>query len=183
MKHSLFAMTLLVVAAIIAPGCMTAAKEGYAGVRGGKGSHAELTSMGAEGATPLGKYGAFEIGTVRDSFNGMVPQELIANLPAKVENVLIETKLPTEGSPVCVINVDVFYYEGSGSMGIVLGDVEEALAYVTLVEKATGNQVGKAICVGRTTSRINRGVGKKLEGLARGIAGWIKDRYPAPQEQ
>jgi hypothetical protein len=173
-----FAFLLLLAAVATATGCTTIASETYSGVTGAKGSHAELTSMGPEGQPSLEKYGAFEVGSVRDDFNGMAPHELINNLPAKIREVLADEKLPTSGSPVCVINVDVFYYEGSGSMGVVLGDVEEALAYVTLVDKASGGQIGKSICVGRTTSRVNRGVEKKTEGLARGVVGWIKSRYP-----
>jgi hypothetical protein len=182
MKRCLSAVIVLCLVGLLATGCTTVAKEGYAGVRGAKGSHAELTPMGAEGTAPLAKYGAFEVGSVTDSFNEMVPQQLIDELPAKVEEMLIEKELPVDGSPVCVINVDVFYYEGSGSMGVILGDVEEALAYVTLVDKSTGSQIGKAICVGRTTSRVNRGVDKKIEGLARGIVGWVEDRYHVSDE-
>lgn len=181
-RSTLAGMALLVVCAMMATGCTTVAKETYSRVTGAKGSYVELTSLGAEGATPLEKYNAFEIASVTDNFNGMVPQELINNLPMKFEEILLDKKLPATGSPTCRINVDVFYYEGSGSMGIVLGDVEEVLAYVTLIDGSTGSQIAKGICVGRTTSRFNLGVDNKTEGLAKAIVKWIEERSPEPTD-
>lgn len=167
---------------LLATGCTTVIGESVGAVRGGRGSYVELTSLGAEDVRPLGKYGSFEITSIQDDFNGMVPEELKANLSAKFEEELVNAELPAEGSPVCKINVNIFYYEGSGTMGIVLGDVEEVLAYVTLVDGSTGSQIAKGICVGRTTDRTTRGVSTKTEGLARAIVGWIEDRYPEPAE-
>ena len=58
-------------------------------------------------------------------------------------------------------------------MGVVLGDVEEVIVRTELVDKASGQVLFVSNCIGRSTSRVNRGVPKKAEGLAKSIAGWI----------
>ena len=61
--------------------------------------------------------------------------------------------------------------------------LEFAVARVEFVDKDSGKVLGRSSCVGRTTERVNLGVGKKAEGLAKAIVKWIDARYPKPEPQ
>ena len=71
----------------------------------------------------------------------------------------------------------IIYYESAHGLAEQLfGPLEEAVADVELVDKASGNVIAKAACVGRSTASVSQGVETKAEGLAKGITKWI-DRF------
>jgi len=58
------------------------------------------------------------------------------------------------------------------------GPLEEAVCEVQLVDKASGEVIGNATCVGRSTATVNQGLDKKAQGLAKAIVDWIKSNRP-----
>jgi hypothetical protein len=138
-----------------------------------------VPSMGPKGARPLTGFSNVQVGSIKDTFGGRVPPSLMRDLKPFIMERLVDEDLPVgRGGKTLVINIEVFYYEGAGSGGVVFGSVEEVLADVQLVDKATDRVVGNGICIGRTTSRINLGIEKKTQGLANAIVDWIDKRWP-----
>jgi len=162
-----------------AVGCSTAFKERLSAVKGPKGVHCEDPSMGPKGARPLTGFRNVQVGSIKDMFGGKVPTSLMRDLKPFIMERLADEGLPIgRGGKTLVINIEIFYYEGAGSSGVVFGSLEEVLAKVQLVDEAADQVVGKGICIGRTTSRVNLGVEKKTQGLANAIVDWIDERWP-----
>jgi len=173
-------LAMALVTAIAASGCTTAVKEGFGVATGAKGIYAPITSLSASSqARPLGQFRQFELGTMTDNFGGNVPTDLMARLPGAFAEELAKKKLPNEpGGKTLLIRGTILHYEDSGTVGMALGPIEEVLARVELVDKDSGQVLAKANCVGRTTTRVNLGVAKKAEGLAKAIVSWLDKRYP-----
>jgi len=171
---------LLVIAAVLMPGCLgRAIGEAIEGVRGPKGVHREIRSLGPEGVRPLGKYRNIEVGPFVDDFGGQIPPALLRNIRAYIIEGLRAEGLPTGRSgKTLVIRGKVFYYEDAKVSGHLFGPFEEALATVQLVDKSDGSVVAEAVCIGRTTKSVRQGVDNKTRGMANAIAGWIDKRYP-----
>ncbi len=72
----------------------------------------------------------------------------------------------------------MLHYEDSSVVGKALGPLEFVVARVQFVDKDSGKVLATVNCVGRTTTRVNLGVARKAEGLAKAIVRWIDERYP-----
>lgn len=184
MTRALLMLTLLVGVSFLAPGCMTAAKEAYGGVTGADGIVAEIQpAVEADNDRPLGRYTHFEIGKVTDDISGKYPDQILDMVPDQFEKQLAKKKIvnaPT--GKTLIIRGTIIHYEDEGMLGMVLGPLEEIICRTELVDKDTGKVIGVANCIGRTTERVNKGVAKKAEGLAKAWANWIEMRYPKPQK-
>lgn len=180
MRRTLNWALLIGVSCCLMSGCMTAVKEGLGVVRGGQGTYVEIRPVAAsKTARPLGVYTRFELGEITDGTGGTVPAALKRYLPKEFAEALAEKKLPNRpGGKTLLIRGQYIHYEDENLVGFVLGPLEEVLARLELVDKDSGTVLGLATCIGRTTERVNKGVGKKSEGLARAIVGWIDQRYP-----
>lgn len=172
----------LAAAAVTGTGCTTAIKESVGVARGAKGLYVPVQPVSPDpSARPLGVYRRFEMGPVADDMGGRAPRQLIDDLPAEIAGRLAEAQLPDEpGGKALVIRGRILHYEDAGTLAMVLGPVEEVVARIELVDRDTGAVVGVANCIGRTTERVNRGLNKKTEGLAKAIVAWIAARYPQP---
>lgn len=165
-------MTLLLLAVCVgSTGCVSRAiKEGVGTVTGAKGVYAPLTQ-----AADLSDYGTFEVARFTDDSGGRSPAELFSLLPIKIESRLKEDEVDIGMGKTAVISGEVIYYEKAGITGQAFGPFEEAITEVTLTDKGTGQVLGKATCIGRSTQTVNQGIEKKAEGIAKGIAKWIED--------
>jgi len=178
MRKVTIAITLLA-AGIVAAGCSTAIKESAGLALGAKGSVTPLQGAISEDASLLSAYDNFELGAFSGDMNGKVPAELFNLLPEAFMNAVLDRKLPVGGSKTLVARGKVLHYEDSSTVGMALGPVEFVVARVEFVDKSSGSVLGVANCVGRTTARVNLGVAKKAQGLARAIVKWIDARYPS----
>jgi hypothetical protein len=164
-------MVLLVVVCVGSTGCVSRAiKEGVGTVTGAKGVYAPLTET-----ADLADYGNFEVQRFTDESNGRALKEFFAVLPMKIEEQLTKDELDTNSGKTAVISGVTIYYEKAGLTGQAFGPFEEAITEVTLTDKGTGQFLGKATCIGRSTQTVNQGAEKKAEGVAKGIAKWIDD--------
>jgi hypothetical protein len=167
-------------------GCFTAAKEGYGVVTGPKGVYSQIQPLAATArSTVLAPYSRFELGEFNDGFAGKTPLTLFAHLPGQFRHQLAERRLPNNSTgKTLLVRGTVIYYEGvGGKADVVLGEIEEVIARVELVDVSSGAVLGTAICVGRSTDRVNIGVEKKADGLAKAITAWIAANYPAPSKE
>lgn len=179
MKTTKLALVLLAAGMVLSGGCMSRAiKEGVSVATGPKGFYAEDPSMGAESSRPLGKYESIEVGRIGSDFRS-TPGQLTGMIATQLRERLSEAGFNLDGpAPTLVVQGTVIYYEKAGISGQLFGPFEEAVCDVQLVDKSTGQTVGNAICIGRSTTTAMQGVDKKAEGVAKGITEWIKDRYP-----
>ncbi len=175
----------VVIIALFGSGCGTAIGEGVGLFLGAQGSYTPLQDVSAsKDARPLGEYQRFELGTFTDDFGGKVPTGVMQACRAAWSEVLEDKKLPNApGGKTLVINGKFIHYESASTLGKVTGPVEEVIARVELVDKDSGKVIATGNCVGRTTKRVNLGIEKKGQGLAKAIASWIADRYPEPVKE
>ena len=171
----------LAVCAMTSTGCLSRGiKEGIGAVRGGKGSYSELVSPTRD----LRSFDSIAVGTFTSDY---------AQIPAGMTSLIrprLETELTSKGQPVGAsgsktleIRGRIMYYETASLMGQAFGPLEEAVAIVELVDRSSGQMIGKAACVGRTTSSTSMGAGTKAEGLSRAIAEWIDKYRPMPKPE
>jgi len=178
-------LVLAMAVTFTATGCLgRAIKEGVGVARGAKGIYAPIRAVAPDKESrPLGEYTRFELGEFTDDFGGKTPGELLALLPAAFEEQLAaKNLLGLSGGKTLLVRGKILHYEDATMIGFALGPLEETIARVELVDKATGNVLGVANCVGRTDESVNAGVPKKAEGLAKAIVSWIASRYPKKQE-
>lgn len=180
MKRRLVLLLVLPAASMVAPGCMTGAKEVRETFRGGTGIHVPVQPVAPSRADrPLGAYTRFELGAFEDGMGGKVPSDLYHNLKIEFEKQLSDSDLPNRpDGKTLVIRGRIVHYESEGLVGIVMGPLEEVVARTELYDPAADRVLGTANCIGRTKGRFNTGVKTKAEGLAKAIIGWIKSRYP-----
>lgn len=178
-RTALLAVSLLLAANSM--GCLSRAiGEAVEGVMGPKGVYKEYqVTLGAEDARPLGEYQNFQPGLFEDDFGGQVPKELFEKIDAYTARALANQNLPVDKTgQTAVINGRVFYYEDASVAGHLFGPFEEVIAEVQLVDKSSGRVIGQAICIGRTTKSVRKGVDNKTLGLANAIADWVSSRFP-----
>lgn len=181
MRRPVILCLIAACSAVTIPGCFTAAGEGIAAMRGASGTYTEIKPVAdVKDNLALSQYTNFELGTIKDSFGGKVPERLFLALTPEFDKAIRNAKLPTDPTgKTLIIRGEIVYFELRGSaLGLVLSDVEEVVTRLELVDKASGRVLGTAMCVGRTTHRMTMGIDKKAEGLARAIAEWIAAYYP-----
>ena len=170
--------------ALIASGCTTAIKEGSGVVLGAKGTFMPIQPLAADKqARPLGAYRRFELGQITDDIGGKTPVELFQHLPAAFAEQVEKAKLPNDpAGKALLIRGRVIHYESASTLGFALGPLEEVIVLTEFVDKDTARVLGKANCIGRTTERVNAGIRKKAEGLAKALVKWIEARFPDDQK-
>ena len=169
----------------LAGGCTgTIIREGAGAVTGAKGTFSPIQPLSDNPeARPLGSYQRFEIGTFTDEMGGLVPPQILSDLPVKFQEYLLKEKVPNQPTGrTLVLKGKVLHYEGATTLGKVVGPIEEVVARVEMVDKESGTVLAVANCVGRTKTRVNLGIDKKTEGLAKALASWISERYPEEQK-
>ncbi|MFP4354116.1 MAG: hypothetical protein ACLFUJ_03250 [Phycisphaerae bacterium] len=174
------AMTMLAVSS----GCSTAIKEGVGLVQGPKGLAAEIEPVAStEGARPLGEYTQFRIGEISDPYH-QLPAGFIDLVKQKFTQRLADSDLPL-GRPGKTLELTgvVLYFEMSSMIGKAFGPLEEVIIRTDMVDASSGQVLGKATCIGRTTNRVNLGVEKKADGLAKAFVDWIVANHPAGASQ
>ena len=127
----------------------------------------------------LDVYERFELGEFQDDFGGRVPTDFWRFLELEFVDEIGDRNIPNapEGKTL-VVRGRVIHIETRAISGVVLGDFEEVVARVELVDKNTGEVLGVANCIGRSNDSVNRGLRKKADGLAEAIAIWIDASYP-----
>ena len=180
MRTNTIRVLLLLAAALSATGCGTAISEATGVVLGGRGSYMAITPMAADKATKtLGSYTNFELGAIGDGIGGKMPAELIPHLETAFTKEVRGSHLPDDSAGrTLLIRGTVIHYESTSTVGYVLGPLEEVICRTELVDKATGQVLGVANCVGRTKAASSSGVKEKAVGLAKAFVKWIEYRFP-----
>jgi len=179
-KRIMMIAAVAVVSAGVLSGCGTAAKEIIGATMGPKGTFVPIRPIAADKeARPLGGYTRFELGKFTDDMGGRSPVELLSYLPGAFRTELAEEKIPIgPGGKTLVLRGKIIHYEDQNLLGAMISPIEEVVVRTEMVDKQTGKVLGVAHCVGRTTTRVNKGVEKKGIALGKALAAWIDARYP-----
>jgi hypothetical protein len=170
----------MIVVSLSCVGCGRAISEGVGEVRGASGIVMPIDPP-VTGANPnqLADYHCFVLGDIRDDIGGRLSREFLPILRAEFKERLAAKRLPDEpGGKTLEVRGRIIHYEDVGTLGNVIGPLEEVICRTEFVDKATGQVVAVVNCIGRTNTSLNRGVKTKAEGLAKAIVGWIDKRYP-----
>jgi hypothetical protein len=113
-------------------------------------------------------------------------------------NVVVEVNHQT---PRTIAKSDLFYPEGQtlrvtgsiihytgrsgleGSVMSVVGSSEDCVCRVQLLDDATGERLGEAVCWGVVKSAIRRGSEELGIGVGKGVAKWISKRLPETEKE
>ncbi|MCE5326952.1 MAG: hypothetical protein LLG01_11120 [Planctomycetaceae bacterium] len=169
-------LTLVMIAISLAAlsGCGTAISEGAGKAFGPEGVVVPIHPSTLSTAEPLREYSRFELGTFTNDIAGQLPADLLGQFRAHFPEMLAKYKVATgTGGKTLLIRGVVLNYEGSGSLAVITSAVEEVVVRTELVDKESGRVLATANCIGRSTTRVNRGIDKKAEGLAKAVAKWI----------
>ncbi len=173
-KFAAFVSVPMLLAAL--SGCVgRAISETVGVVRGASGIYVPIQQF----KKYLDDYPRFIIGEITDDFAGQVPQEFWLELPHAFDRELRERNIPngTSGNRA-IIRGRVIHLETNALSGVILGDFEEVVARVELYDPQTQEVIGTANVIGRSDDSVNRGLRKKAEGMAKGLAEWIDSYYP-----
>ena len=183
-------MKWLVVLVVVFAACSLAVCQGCVGraidegIEGALGPTAKLLPMDPKWAEDdtkvLASYRNFELAPVKLEFAD-TPQEFLGYFPSRFTEQVASKGLPTmPGGKTAIITVTVLAYQPAGStFNQALGPTEEVVARVEVTDKATGQVIGRAICIGRTYQSVGLGAKWKAWGLARAIVNeWIDKHYP-----
>ncbi len=173
-------MALVVATLIASTGCSTLVKEGVGLFKGSKGVYAEVQQVDSTpGARPLGEYTRFELGSFSDEYN-QLPPGFMTMVQAKFREKLAQSPLPPRTSGKTLrLEGDVLYFEMTDMIDKAFGPLEEVIVRTRMVDAQTGRVLGIATCIGRSTNRVNLGVEKKADGLAKAFVNWILENHPA----
>jgi len=165
----------LIVAVAACNGCGIFVGEGFGKVRGAKGLYMRIWPDAVTASRrPLISYTRFELGSFSDEIGGKVPPDLMPYFRAEFKRQMEKHGLGGRvGGKTLLIQGQILHYEGSGTMGVLLSAVEEVIVRTSLADKSSGKVLAVGNCIGRSTTRVNRGVPKKAEGLAKSVAEWI----------
>ncbi|MCE5279838.1 MAG: hypothetical protein ABFD92_03510 [Planctomycetaceae bacterium] len=165
-----FAIVLVALSA----GCGTAISEGAGQAFGPKGEVTPLQPVTLGSSLPLQEYSQFELGEFHNDVGGHLPAALLPQFRIDFPAMLAKYKVKTAlGGKTAVIRGTILHYEGSGSLAVVTSAVEEIVVRTEIADKESGRVIAVANCIGRSTTRLNRGIDKKAEGLAKAVAKWI----------
>lgn len=177
--NRLAAVTCIVAAGLIlvGSGCSRGITEGMGVVRGGKGDYNTLS--GPQRA--LGQYDSIEVEEFIIAYDP-TPSTLPAMVRTRLIQDLRDKNQPVgmAGDDVLIVRGRIIYYERGGGVDHVWGPLEEAVAIVSLVDRASGVTVAQAGCVGRSNASVSVGVESKADGLAEAVANWIDQHRPTP---
>jgi len=181
MKKLTVLAVLVLAASMLAGGCTgTIIREGAGVALGAKGTFMPIKPVAAsEEDRPLGAYKRFELAVLTDDIGGKTPADLLDHLSVAFKEELAKKKLPdAPGGKTLVLRGRIIHYESASTLGFAMGPLEEVIVRTEMVDKDSGKVLGVANCIGRTKERVNAGVKKKAEGLAKGLVAWIDSRYP-----
>ena len=175
MKKTLATLTLVGLL-LSSGGCLgRIVGEAWEGTTGGSGRSQIVDPVSGS----LDGYTNFEMERFTDKTHGNVPAAFWTMLPEAFDKLAYADGLPQQaGGKTVIIRGSVIYYETGVLTDQVFGPLEEAVAYVELIDKETGRSLGKITAVGRTTKTIPMGPETKAGGLSKTIIKWINASYP-----
>jgi hypothetical protein len=162
--------------ALMCSGCLgRAINEGIGSVRGPKGVAVVVDPIEVT-MTDVSNY---VIEPFADQTPTRVPPALNEMLATQFAKHLASKGLPWSyqgGRTVTIRGTYVYLELSTTATAQVFGPFEEVIAKVELVED--GKVIGRATCIGRSTTTVNQGLDNKADGLAKGIVDWIDKAYP-----
>jgi hypothetical protein len=160
-------------------GCSTLVKQGVHTVLGAQGKFYEVEVVNP---TVLATYESIRVEPFTNELGPRVPADVIREV--------------NHNTPLTVDGAHLFYPEGKrlrvrgrivhftgrsglvGAVGSVISGAEECVCRVELLDDASGERIGEAICWGEVKSALRRGADEFGEGVGKGVAAWVERRLP-----
>ncbi|NOZ23915.1 MAG: hypothetical protein GXP25_22795 [Planctomycetes bacterium] len=171
-------------------GCaMWFAQSWDSGTNGPAGRFKELQAILPEGV--LGTYKNVEVLPFAEQIPHLAPSPVVTSVAHEIAAAIEETKLflvvttvanqPPQGT--LVIQGEIVYYDPGEVNERVLGISGECelIARVSLIDKETGNIIGKVDARGIVKTTFNEAE-TVSQGVAKGVAKWIKENHPLAKE-
>lgn len=175
----------LVATAVASQGCVgRLIGEGAETALGAQGKYWEEKAVAFDKESDaLAEYTSFELGDFTNEYGRRVPVAFMNAFPGAFARRLAESELPKDPSGKALIfNVSVIHYEEADTADNIFGPLEQVVARVELVDKASGEVIAAGNAVGRTGKTVGLGPDKKADGLAKALIDWATDYYPEPEE-
>ena len=153
--------------------------EGAEGAMGPKGAYfEEKPAAPSRNTKVLAGYGRFELGEVRNEVPRHVPAEFLREFPREFAEELRDSRLARAGTgKTLVFDVTIIHYEKADPEDNVFGPLEQVIARVRLLDKASGEVIAEGNAVGRTGKTVGLGPESKAEGLAKALIRWAEDYW------
>lgn len=183
-------LTVLVVLAAGATGCMTAASQAYSTVTGASPRFYELQDVG--GPAVLDGYPSAAVAPFDPSpMLGAIPPEVPAETQRATIAQLEKSKLfagvgaQPAARPALLVRGKFMDYDPGGTPLRVVGFAGNPFltAQVELVDAGTGKVLGVAMCTGTIKSVARTGVSQLAEGVAKAVEGWLKHHHSKPPKE
>ncbi len=169
----------LTAAVLASTGCTTALKQTYYGVTGAKGKFYEVKVVDSG---VLATYRSIKVEKFTNELGERVPPKVIAEVNERTPQMVADAELFYPDGKSLVVKGRIVHFTGKsglkGSVGSVIGGGEECVCRVQLVDGASGDLVGEAVCWGIVKSAIRRGSGELGEGVGDGVVKWLEERLP-----
>lgn len=174
-------VALTAFAALGSQGCVgRAIGEGAEKTLGPKGAYWEIKPVASSKETKaLSSYKNFELGAFKNEAGKNAPSEFLSRFPGELSKRLQKSRLPKDKSgKTLVFNVTIMHYETADASDNVFGPLEQVMARVELVDKASGDVLANGTAIGRTGKSVGLGTEWKAWGLSRALIKWASDYYP-----
>jgi len=182
-SHARTALLTCLLLTLLSGGCQgRVISEGFGLATGPKGVSVALTPISyASRDLSLAEYTNFEMPPFTDNFGGRTPWQVFGKIRPAFELALAEKRIYSRrGGKTLLIRGEIWHYESASLVDHAFGPLEELAARVTFIDKESGRVLGVYNCIGRSTHSVNRGLDKKIDGLAKAIVNIIAQHYPQP---
>lgn len=177
-RNASILLVSIALASVALGGCVSrAVKEGFSGVTGAKGVGVPIRRL-----APLGPIAELKLGPVSDDTGGNYPRAFMSKLPGMFAKQLAEAELrmSPSGRKLRFEGV-LIHYETADVAGQLFGPLEEAIVRVRLIDADSGQVLGVANCVGRSTTTTRMGPDNKADGVAKAMIAWVRDSQVASE--
>lgn len=160
-------------------GCTTLLKQGYYTARGAEGRFYELEVLDP------GRLVTFRSATVEPFANELgnrVPADVIREVNENTPRTVAASHLFYPDGKRLRIRGRIIHFTGRsglvGAVGSVISGAEDCVCRVELLDDASGERIGEAICWGSVKSALRRGAAEFGVGVGKGVAAWLERRLP-----
>ncbi|MHC4610751.1 MAG: hypothetical protein ACYS7M_10445, partial [Planctomycetota bacterium] len=149
------ALVVLIAAAVALPGCTTLLKQSYYTAVGAQGKFYEVEPVDPQ---VMQTYRAIELEPFTNDLGGRVPQEVVREINANTPKAIVEEYLFYPDGKALRVTGTIIHYTGksgmSGAIGSVISGAQDSVCRVQLLDDASGQMVGEAICWGSVKSAL-----------------------------
>ena len=174
--------TLLVTVGTMAvglSGCGTLVKQGVHTVLGAQGKFYEIEVVDP---AVLATYQSIQIEPFSNELGRRVPAEVVREVNENTPQTVDAAHLFYPNGKRLRVKGRIVHFTGRsglvGAVGSVISGAEDCVCRVELLDDASGERIGEAVCWAVVKSALRRGADEFGEGVGKGVASWLERRLP-----